>query len=786
MISLNLYQSLNTSEFSERDYSHFENDKKNLQKLLQMALEVELFTIPLYMSGMYSIEGYHQINTKKSNFYQGRQWPGAAPKFRADIANDPKQDAFNKVFKVFIEEMLHLQIAANLCNAYGNENKENVNPKCKNNVNAKFKDNGIINEDYSWSCYGDDKTVIPGIIDFTDLKEGSVYKDTKVKLDALNERQIKLFLAIESSEHDLQNEIDTTNRKKYEHTIPFNVDDNLDGIMFGSISGLYTSIIMYLLIEYKNPPLSDKNKDHNFLYKLAFQNASIQRDHFNKIPSNTKTSEYPELQTNLLGETKETITIEKLLRMIDGILDQGEGEPLYVLIFNIIKHIKEQGGHHKNPPIQNLLTIRFDGKNAVLKYADEIGKELITDPTNKYLSDRLKEIGYVSVWLLSGNYMSSSDNVSMAVSPDNQSNDDALAKNHPSYDDKGNQVVSSSVAARGGANAKLDHYEIFEAVQKLLKDGKVKTWYKVHYKEEKGVDGKITVTDNKISWSNNELITNPADYEENCKNYPQLPTAEEIAKAMNEVSGKKEMYKTLLSQATTGTLKGLLMGMEDYWSNPKGQFPSPAMGGSGDRMSICWALLGKTPDLSVAPDKKITKKNGCEEDHAQDYHACQGLYLPKVNEDELDSTNPWVKNGEFGCASPAVYHSCKGSNTCKSESGCGYVQAYEGGANCGASAGGSKYSDPVYISAPGANNCSTTGGCAVPISALQMFPAPYGEEQLMKYKNGHEEETINYQKGELVYDVAWKVYTKRYKKKFGRLPKKPNTNFLRLIFPPST
>ena len=763
MIQLNQFLSLDTKELSARDSSLFDSDKKNLQKLLQMALEVELFTIPLYMSGMYSIEGYHQINTG-NNFYQGRQWPGAAPKFREDISNDPNQDAFNKVFKVFIEEMLHLQIAANLCNAYGDNYK----------VNARFTNNALLDSDYSWNCYGDDKTVIPGIIDFKDLHGKSVYNNTKVKLDALSKEHIKLFLAIESSEHDLQNEID--NKDKYKHTIPFEKGTNLDGIMFGSISGLYISIIMHLLIEYKNG---------RKLYKDAFQNASIQRDHFNKIPSNNKVSEYPKLQTNLLGETQDTITIEKLLKMIDGILDQGEGEPLYVLIYNIIKHIKEQSGSNKAPSIENLLSIKFDNNNAIQKYYLEVSDKAIKT-----------EIESIAKWL----NIKLSQTLFMAVSPDNQSEESALKENHKSYDDQGNEVKSASAAARGGANAKMDHHEIFEAVEKLLKAGKVTTWDKVH-------------KDN-VEWKAEHLITNREAYQENCANYPQLPIAEEIAVAMNEVTNNKEKYKKLLSQATTGTLKGLLLGMEKYWSDENGQFPVPAMGGSGDRMSICWALLGQTPNLSIAPDVKISIKNGYSVEHLQDYHACQGLYMPKNSKEELNTNHPWINNGDFGCASPAVYHSCKGSNTCKSESGCGYVQAYEGGGQCSSSnptkpkpdagcnqsltsldtissTNGCGRPDIKWKTVPAFNSCAGKGGCAVPISALQMFPEPRektGELQVMKYKSsvGDKDIEVCFRKGELVYDKAWEVYSNEFKKKFQKEPIKPKANTLRLIFPPST
>lgn len=763
-INLNDFLSLNSEENFNRDPKHFKMDRKNLQMLLQMALEVELFTIPLYMSGMYSIEGYHQINTKQSDFYQGRKWPGSAPKFRPDEKSDPNQNAFNKVFKVFIEEMLHLQIAANLCNAYGDKYK----------VNAHFTDNGLVNKDYSWNCYGDDKTTIPGIIDFKDLKESSLFKDVKVKLDALNETHIKLFLAIESSEQDLQKEIREKCKFRYKHTIPFEKEQDPKALMFGSISGLYTTIIMYLLLEYK---------DGNRLFKDAFCNDSIQRDHFNKKPSKTHLPEYPGLQTNLLHETKESITINKLLGMIDGILDQGEGEPLFVLIYNIIKRYKKQGTSPNEPIVHNLLSIEFDDKNAIDKYLAETEEKICSTKNPKereQLTNLKNEIEDINNWISVKPKGADLSKTIQSVSPENLVDNDALERNHSSFNDKGEEIESASKAARGGDNGKMDHFEIFEAVEKLIKDKSTRTWDKVHQEGKK--------------WTKDDLITNEADYQINRDNYPQLPGADTIAKAMNKVTRDKNnaVWYDLLSKATTGTLKGLLVGMEDYWARTSGQFPGPAMGGSGDRMSICWALLGKTPDLSIAPDLKITKKNGFVEEHAQDYHACQGLYMPKNDERELGENNPWIKNGELGCASPAVYHSCKGSNSCKSEGGCGYVQAYEGGANCGASSG-DKAAQPLYVSVPGSNNCATTGGCAVPISALQMLPEPSqlvnptNKVQMMKYKDDKgNEHVFNYEKGELVYDVAWKVYEHRYNAKFGKVPNKPETNILRLVFPPST
>lgn len=728
-----------------RSTENYENDKRVLQLLLQKALEVELFTIPLYMSSMYSICGYHQINTG-NNFYQGRQWPGLAPKFKQDIESDSKQNAFNKVFKVFIEEMLHLQIAANLCNVY--------------DQTPNFTNNSLVSEDFAWKCYGNENTKIPGIIDFKHLKKESAYKDVKVKLDSLNKEQIKLFIAIESSEHNLQQELrEECLEKNYKISVPFSTEDEgkikKGELLFGSISGLYTAILLYLLIEYKG----DEK-----LFKKAFSEKEkiIQREHFNKTKDSNRASEYPNFCTNLIGVSKGTVKFSNILTMINGILDQGEGLPLEDLIVLIISKIQDQ-----HETIQFLLKELKDvSKEKIEKIQEKIDSgEYLKQGINQEILDKINSILPITL---------------MAVSPENLVIDEALENNHPSYDDQGNKINSASKAARGGKNGEKEHLEIFKEVKALISNKDFQTWDQYHA--------------NNNTWSAKDLITNCEDYQINLKNYPQLATAEEIAEAMNQVTQNKtdQTWIELLSQANTGTLKGLLNGMQKYWATEDGEFPGPAMGGSGDRMSICWALLGRSPNLSIAPLVK-------DKAYIQDYHACQGLYLPPMKESDLQLDKSWVKNGELGCASPAVYHSCKGSNTCKSEGGCGFVQSFQGGSSCGSSLtkinsvqakGGCGLPDlSEFKSVPGANSCHTTGGCAVPISALQMFPNPRNgtNEGKMIYKNEDGSITdLSYKEGELVYDIAWKVYTQRYKQKFGSIPKKPKANILRLIFPPST
>src|SRR4051812_17164706 len=100
------------AQLEGRDPANLNTDRAALEKIIQMAVNVELFTIPLYMATMYSIQGMHQI-TGANNLYQGRLWPGLAPSFRPGpkpTKNIPENEkAFNTIFSVFIEEMLHLQ-----------------------------------------------------------------------------------------------------------------------------------------------------------------------------------------------------------------------------------------------------------------------------------------------------------------------------------------------------------------------------------------------------------------------------------------------------------------------------------------------------------------------------------------------------------------------------------------------------------------------------------------------------------------------------------------------------
>jgi hypothetical protein len=203
-------------------------------------------------------------------------------------------------------------------------------------------------------------------------------------------------------------------------------------------------------------------------------------------------------------------------------------------------------------------------------------------------------------------------------------------------------------------------------------------------------------------------------------------------------------------------------------------FPSPSMGGTGDRMAICWALFGEAPNLSLGIDPIVPKKL---------YHACQALDFSAAGNN---------------CAEPAVFHTCIGSNKCKAQGGCGFVQKISGGGNCGhnmgargpLSAGAQGSGVPTLYSAPSDNACSTFGGCAVPISASQVYPHG-GKMQLFEFTGPDNDfkviGTMNYEKGEVVHDVAYRAYLQVMQHRGQKPPVTPPTpSDRRLAFPPST
>ena len=264
-------------ELKDRPAKYINTDKAALQAIAQAAVDVELFTLPLYMVSMYSIQGMHQITSKGNDFYRGRLWPGSAP--ARDPASSPNATAFNHFFSVFIDEMLHLQLASNIAKALG--------------VMPSYNSAALVDANYGWVCYGPNNTVLPHILDFKDTIEG--YNDIKVKLDALTLDHNRLFLAIEENEEDAKKIIDPDKAGKYFPPVPFkNWEAGQDLPMFGTIGHMYKCLWEYMEIVYDDD-------DKTSLFEYVFNRGTLERDLFN--PSNSyHMPEYPKMPAMASGE----------------------------------------------------------------------------------------------------------------------------------------------------------------------------------------------------------------------------------------------------------------------------------------------------------------------------------------------------------------------------------------------------------------------------------------------------------------------------------------------------
>ena len=674
-------ETFRTPELKNRAAKNFKTDKAALLAIAQAAIDVELFTLPLYMVSMYSIQGMHQITSKDNDFYRGRLWPGASP--ARDPASSPNAAAFNHFFSVFIDEMLHLQLASNIGKALG--------------LIPSYNSPALMDpQTYGWICYGPDKTVLPHILDFQDTTKD--YNDIKVKLDALTVDQNRLFLAIEQNEKDAKAMIDPLKLNKYFPKAPFETwEIGQDLPMFGTIGWMYRCLWQYIEIEYD---------DGTKLFESVFTRGTLERDLFNASSSHHK-PEYPKMPTMASGEISVPSAMENILNMINAITDQGEGE-------GVAKWIRQMRGQLQYAPVEGQF----------------------------------------------------------------QPDEEALNFDYPNYTDKGVQNDPSGNKVARTQNGALDHEDRFKAIDKLLKAGGVVTWDQWHKAGNK--------------WTAEMLITNEEDYKANKWN---LPPADAVAAALNNLKTDdpgESNYKTF-SQAAAGSIAGITRVLRGFWTNEATGFPSPSMYGSGDRVSICWAVFGRYPNITEGIAAKTPGKL---------YHACQGLELSGTRSDT--------------CAHVEVFHSCRGSNTCKAEGGCGFVQVQGQSVQCSPKAlldhlnptrplqVGAPVTKPLY-SAPSDNMCASFGGCAVPISASQLYPIPDSTDPLQTaaymelfnfvgetaepelMKDGMMKILQKYEVGNRVYDIAWAAYIKVLEYRKQPIPEKPTKDSdLRLAFPPST
>lgn len=334
---------------------------------------------------------------------------------------------------------------------------------------------------------------------------------------------------------------------------------------------------------------------------------------------------------------------------------------------------------------------------------------------------------------------------------------EALKADYPGYTDTGGPAESRDATARYDNGGK-DHYERFAEIEALLERHDFLTWPQWRKAEERPWKAADLTT---ASWQDTDEYG--------------LPAPGAIAEAMNDLGRDDAMYRTI-SQAAVGSIAGITTVLNSFWTDEEVLFPFPSMAGSGDRMAICWALFRKAPDLSGTV-------GGADRGNTLQ-HACQGL----------DLTNGTGHAND--CAAVDVFHSCRGSNACKAQGGCGFVQKTTGGGICGfalvkakTDGDASQDGEQTVYSAPGDNKCGAFGGCAVPISASQVLPQG-GTMQLYDFVGeGNDSEPISemsFERGEKVYDVAYRAYQAVMEHRELPVPPKPQPNNVRLAFPPST
>ncbi|MBI1405074.1 MAG: hypothetical protein GC145_02990 [Caulobacter sp.] len=292
-------RTLSASARPTRPASDRPTDIAALRAVAQMAVNVELFTIPLYMTSLYSIQGFHPITGAKTDFYEGRLWAGAKTTAEPKTVND---EAFNIIFSVFIQEMLHLQMAANMATAIG--------------VNPTFTGAPLQDDHGGWLCYGADKSVIPGIID---LKDTEAHEDVAVNVGPLNDDTLRLFLAIEQPEKLARDNIKPDKEKDYFPAVPFvgwKAGDALP--LFGTIGWMYQCYYDYLNLSYD---------DGKTMWDEVFNPSAVQNDLFNYTSPGHRRREFINFETTIaLSDPR--VAFNQLVQMMDAITDQGEGSTI--------------------------------------------------------------------------------------------------------------------------------------------------------------------------------------------------------------------------------------------------------------------------------------------------------------------------------------------------------------------------------------------------------------------------------------------------------------------------
>lgn len=273
----------------ERTTQHRKADKETLQALIQLAAAVELFTIPLYMTSLYSIAGMKAQT-------DGTVVPYIGPNDAYTMQGLHAQRSYNSIYSVYIQEMLHLQLAMNIGNVLGADMKltQPVYPPNEND------DNWI-------PCLGKLANLNP--------KKYPEFADITAKLGPLDKNAIDLFLAIELPDDD---------SLVAAPDVPLTcAPEGVDSLTFGGIGNLYDTIEKYLDFVY-----TDDNNSTLFehCYREALSNAqNTVTGKITQVNQFAGGSSYSHMTLQVTDGATATLALGQVKDMINGIVSEGEG-----------------------------------------------------------------------------------------------------------------------------------------------------------------------------------------------------------------------------------------------------------------------------------------------------------------------------------------------------------------------------------------------------------------------------------------------------------------------------
>jgi hypothetical protein len=714
-----------------RDLKYIPTDAKVVQWIAQTAINVELFTIPLYMTSLYSLTGMHAITGKGNDYYAGRQWPGlrasAAPKpYDRGKTGWGNKQAFNVIFSVFIQEMLHLQMAANLATAVSTVPGSTVPGSTKTAPPPSFTSTVLQDSRNGWTCYGPKKTVIPAIVD---LKDTMHYTDVRVNVGPVDENQLRLFLAIELPQEQAEDDI-VHNKEKYFPKVPFdhgdlNFDPATSGIMFGSIGYMYQCYRDYLLIEYS---------DGTTLWDHVFNPNGQQNDLFNNFsfPGHPM-REFMGFETTI-ALTDKGIALSQALDMMNAITDQGEGATLQArLKFTRLMQNHSAVKDSYQPSVQALESDypSFSDCGVQIPSADAEARA----PNDKI--DHYARFEEVLDLLRQGGI-----------------------KTWNELDKPGTKKPGNWAAAD------------------LITDMKAYQY---------GVETYGLPTAKQVADSMNELYNQNSD-----ANHLKLSQA--VVGALKGITTVLDTYWTGTGSFPFPSMVGSGDRMAACWAI-SGCAPDLSVGiDAPDYTTLNHAcqglsLVGEDAGQGTNSCASVSVFHTCRGSNLCKGMGGCGFVQLSTGGGSCGSSGGGCGSSAVKAAAPVAGKGTQGGG-CSA-----VRMRVQGGLCGGPTPPPSppKPSGPTYTT-PSDNICAGYGGCAVPISAAQVFPAS-GVMDVFQFQVAHgcgsaskKIGTLDFKVGDKVEDIAFQAYTMVVKdlNPTGELPKKPAPNALRLAFPPST